>query len=378
MWARRPWDILASQGIMDLRLLSVIGVVVALSAGAVAMTSCSVYDASLVSSGGKTPPARPPMTTEGPDGEELLFALRNVFLDQEEAWATVGYDLDGRNTTSENGDQECLDAEQGFELDGEDGIDNVFGGAFFPSVQKVLPTIQDDARAAQDAGRGTLLLHVRGWNHEPNDPLITVDIVQAAAGTSEDPSLVEFDGFELVYIADGEPAPPPAWDGNDHWWAREDSYLNGETETPFIQDDDAYVANGTAVVQLPTNRPILFFVGDKGVIVRLSDAVATAELVDSGESLSNIVVAGRWAVDDLHAIAPNIGLCIPSLVALLNQEASLRADVRADGEPSNSPCDAVSMGVSFELGVKGTFVDLGPSRPIPNPCETTDPPDGGV
>jgi len=365
----------------------------ALCAALVLGLGCNVFDPSLIDDDGAdlgepedgSPPAedmrsteglrkvpnRPDPATEGDSVEPVLFALRDVLLNQDgERWREIGLDLDDIDTQLPVVESECVPPDDTAEvpLDGEEGIDNVFGAELFPVVSLAIPDLQERARQNQLTGLGTILLRASDWNGTENDPRVSIELAQAAGGTSADPATVEFVDQTLVNVSDGSEPPAPNWDGNDNFWPRDDAYFDG---MPLIRDDNAYVADGVVVMRLPDRIDILFFVGDDaGINVQLTDAYAFATLDGDQMNLTTATVAGRWRTIDLINSGDNIGVCQGSAQRTIveNQLAKI-ADVRATpgtGGPGVS-CDAVSIGVSF-TGMRANFVDLGPSRPLPNPC----------
>ncbi len=363
----------------------------------VCVCACSVFDTSLVEvdagsadaaedvgltdapapdvvdiSGLRKPPPRP-TTPDGPDAEPLLAALRDVELNQGgDRWRDIGQDLDDLNSVAPAPMVECVPPNEDAEppLDGNGGIDNVFGDKLFPIVRLALPDLERDTRTAQLAGIGTILIRLSKWNGESNDPRVDVTLTQAAGGTSADPSAASFEGFELQ--VGGAPAPAPAWDGNDTFWARDDTYFMGMEEQPLVRDDNAYVSDRTVVFRLPDRIDILFFAGEEaGVRVRLTDGTAFGTLNEDATALISATVAGRWSIVDLLDTGDNIGICVGSAERDI-VEAQLRsiADVRS--RPGTGgigvACDAISLGVRF-TGVRAEYGGLGPSRPLPNPCE---------
>ncbi|MFW6051313.1 MAG: hypothetical protein ACODAU_09075 [Myxococcota bacterium] len=365
---------------------------------------------------GRRWPARPVSVPEGDGGtgEVVLYALKNVTLDMSSSRANrTGYDLDGFCTESEEGPGECVAPSSGeYIVDGVEGIDNAFARDFYGFVDIALQTaanenesiaeiycpgdedcipFQDVARQFQDEGKGTLLVLVEDWNGESSDDRMRVTIAQAAAGTPcEHRDDVEFVDGELVLISTGDPAPAPQWDGNDCWWLRSDTFVNENPEQePRIRDTTAYVNEGETVIRLPDGRDILFFAGPAGARVNLTGAVATGTFVDGGESLEDVIVAGRWSTSELTDTGQHVGVC-PGTVQqdVLTMELNKVADVlstRPDEILPDTECDALSMGVVFEEGVRGTLVtdesglpELGPSPPLPIPCEDQGTTDGGM
>lgn len=320
-------------------------------------------------------PERPPASTEGPDVEALTVALRDVVLNQGgEQWRTIGLDLDGLHTTREEPSVECVPpAEDAMPpLDGDFGIDNVFGASLYPLVQLAIPNLESDSREAQLNGLGTLVIRVFGWNGTPNDPRVDVLLTQAAGGTSA-ADVTGFTFDEFILTEDGSaPAPPPTWeDGQeDVYFGRDDTYLMGNESQPLVRDDNGYVRDGTIVMRLPDRIDILFFAGDaQGVRVRLTDGTAMATL-DEELGFSIATVIGRWGINDLLETGNNIGICVGTEQrALVDRQLQRIADVRSRPGTGGEGviCDALSLGVTF-VGKKARWAGLGPSRPLPDPC----------
>lgn len=385
-------------------------------------SSCSIYDASLIREGdasidrdaglegyvGRRPPTRPDVA-DGEDGPVRVFALGDVVLAQSPArWSTIGYDLDGFYTRQATDPVECvpkpdLDAKLDFserppnvQLDGEDGIDNVFGAALYDAVKLGLtatglfeagedPDIEREARTSHRAGRGTLLVRITGWNGTPNDPRVQVEVAQSVFATACEggtpPSITYDSQTQQPRLQGGDPLPPPAWEGFDCYWMRPDSFPL-TLERSFLNDDDAYVSEGTLVFHLP-EREILFFADPVAVPVVLSDNVFTMDLGEDGAG--NLIAAGRWTINDLNRVGPHIGICPGSTQALLESTLHRLADLR---QPAPAPggerrydiaCNALSIGVLFETAVPATWVGKSgvPGPMLPNFCgEQTEPTEG--
>jgi hypothetical protein len=363
--------------------------------------ACDVYDPSLLQQGdGGTdagdaggagevceltrPPARSPADAEGEDAGEVLYALRDVVIDQQSGrWETIGFDLDGICSEPPDPKVSCKPPASGAsgEVDGVGGIDNSVGHNVFPLVQLAIPDLQDVARENQAAGIGAVLLRIRGWNGEDNDPRVDVTVTQSALGTaSEDGSRPELviDGTDAT-LPDGGQPPPPAWMGDDYWWARSETFVGGNAERPRVRDDTAYVAKGRLVVALPERVDIIFAAQQQGVLVRLTDARLTADFSDDRRRLERVIVAGRWSVNDLLDTAEAVGVCQGSeIYDLVFGQLMRSADVRSrpgTGGP-NVECNAVSVGVEFS-GYRGHFGGIMDAPELPNACELKMD-DGGV
>ncbi|HJL15535.1 MAG TPA: hypothetical protein RMH99_07770 [Sandaracinaceae bacterium LLY-WYZ-13_1] len=350
------------------------------------LAGCQVYDPALVEQDGgasgcdrSLPPPRPDAPDDGEDVGERVYVVRDVVFDQSgDRWRTIGYDLDERCTEPPGYDAECRPphAPSRPEVDGEGGLDNAFGHHLFPLVEVTNPGLQDVARGYQERGVGAIMLIMRGWNGADDDARVEITLgisVYATPGGADDTEPPEVmstpDGPQTPA---GEPLPEPVWDGHDWFWLRADNFLDGDVDTPFIYDDNAYVSGGTIVLSLPNRTDFIFPGPEIGLLVRLTGAVATARLTDDGTRLEDIVVAGRWPTLDLLDTAEAVGVCPGgSEHEIFTRQLDRVSDIRAregTGGPDVS-CDAVSIGLAFEQGVEARFAGLAPGADVPNACE---------
>ena len=360
------------------------------SAGWLALTllaACNVYDPSLIAedaSVGVDRPAavdlgrddlhRPPPRPGGADSGdmELIFALKDVRLDQGAAWSSIGFDLDGRLSTPEDPDVECLpvDDAAGPETDGDRGIDNAFGHILYPLIDAVLPTLETEFRASQTQGRGTLLTRITGWNGLDDDPRINVVIAQSLLGTTAAAAAV--DPATGLLRAGGLP-PAPLWDGNDTFFARNDAFVAENETRPRIEDSNAYIANRQLVLTLPAGTEILFLATSRSVKVSFTTATVTGTLSSDARRLERVTVAGRWATAALLDAAGPVGICTGSgqwniLANALDQRADVRAVPGSGGDGAD--CDAISLGVTFE-GYRAVWGGLAVAPAPPDCCAGT-------
>jgi len=351
------------------------------------LPSCVLYDPELVGmdagrDAGMCTTRRPdprPTNTDGDDVAEVAFGLRQVNLNQGSEWESIGYDLDGLCTGSPDYVSECI-VRGPRERDGMEGIDNVFGRGLYPLIDVAVPGLEEMAVAAQEEGRGMPVLRVRQWNGTPNDPQVEISIAQAVFGTSlpgsagmpPEINIISTTEWELP---DGMPVPLPVWDGDDFLWLRTDAFLGGNPDDPFIIDRTAYIVDNTFVARLPDRIDIIFPTDDIGVLVRLTNAVATGRLTADGLALDPLVVAGRWRVSDLLSTAQNIGLCRGSdLFRALELQLANIADVLSMQPDPGAPqvdCDAVSIGVTF-VGTRAVIAGVTPGLPLSDLCAVGD------
>jgi len=372
---------------LDFLGLGCVGLTGALASG------CVVYDPKLVErdagamdtgldasglGGSRQPPARPTEPDDGVDVGEVSFGLRQVVLDQAEddLWRGIGYDLDNRYTVSPTLDTECTPpAGVNAPQDGNEGIDNVFGASLYPLVELTVPGLEATARAAQEEGYGLPVIRISGWNGTPNDArvraVITTSVFTTSAqGAGPDmPPIVDIRSPRDILVG-GDPAPAPAWDGNDWSWVRSDSYVGAELDQPLIVDNNAYVSGGVVVTRLPAGIDILFPAMDVGILVRLTDAIATG-VFDADGNLGSITVAGRWSIADPPNPAENVGICRGTVeYNILRGQLDRVADVmRQPSEPGDPvlDCEALSLGVTF-VGTRMRIAGLADGAEVLNQC----------
>lgn len=346
------------------------------------LVSCNAFDASLVSDGGtpigRTPPLRPAPETEADDMFEVLdFALKDVALNQGgERWRGIGFNLDGLDSQGDMPQVECVPPRPtaSIEIDGDDGIDNSFGHNLFPLVNLVIPGIDMTALMSEEEGLGAVLLRIRGWNGQDDDPRVDVTLAQSVLAVQGDgtdtPPEIEIRDFIPYEPGASERTPLPAWDGDDWFYARADSFVMDDEERPKIRDDNAYVSGRNLVMRLPDRVEIIFPGPEQGVSVRLTDAVAVGRISDDLENIGPVVIGGRWALNDLLETAQSVGVCAEdSEFTLLQNQLDTIADIRTTPGTGGEgvPCDAVSIGITF-MGFRGHWAGLTPGQALPNVC----------
>ncbi len=246
-----------------------------------------------------------------------------------------------------------------------------------------IPDIGMTANESMTRGVGTLLVTIRRWNHQDNDPQIDVVVTQSVFGTPGTPDGgvpdVAIDG-SVGTLPDGGMLPYPAWDGNDWFWARTDNFLGGDMSRPLVEDDNAYVANRQMVVTLPDGvQQILSSDAMAGLLVKMTDAHSVGTISADESRLTNAIVAGRWSLIDLLATSNSLGVCSGSIqFAILSAQLNRFADVRrtpGTGGPGVK-CDAVSIGVEY-TGYRGRVAGVALGRPLSDQCSDGGVPDGG-
>ncbi|MCA9644336.1 MAG: hypothetical protein KC492_26760 [Myxococcales bacterium] len=302
-------------------------------------------------------PIKPPLRPSGADssGPERSYILRDIQIDQSlDRWATLGFDLDDRCSLPPDPDVECLPpAGTTPETDGERGIDNAFGHRMASTLVGLDSNLEPRIRKDQERGRGGILVNIRGYNGEPNDPSVDVFIAQTIYAIPHGQSM-EAD---------------PSWDGRDRFYC-EDSAFDGSADKPLVKNDNAYVSDGWLVVRLPDRADITFNIDDGAVNFRFINASIVGRISPDGQFLEDVVLSGRWALSDIALAADQLGICEGSVERkFLDNSLSSIADVRATpgtGGPT-ALCDAVSASLGFR-GYRGVFEGLAVTEDVPMAC----------
>lgn len=327
------------------------------------------------------PPPRPDMS-DPEEGETFVAAVRSVLWpdfasDDVQELApkdeVPGFDLDGRCSCTADVPLSCVTAPGAIlpnHCDDEEGRDNNLSIALAPLV--VLAPGNDPSALFSDSaevGSWSVIIEVKGYSGEPDDPRVEVSTFSAV-------------GFGGV--------GGPAWDGQDVWDVRADSYAFDGRLTrpePLSYDPDAYVSGGVIVARLPI-LDINLRVELAGGLIRVSNAVVTAKLEQraTGVALVDGNVGGwiterdalRFLASYRYSLTPGgdvVGICNDGSANynIFRSAACRGADGRIDEGSPDQACNAISMGVGFSADPAqlGKIVDV----PFPSPVcdEASDP-----
>ncbi len=313
----------------------------------------------------------PPPRPDGgvPTAQLTTFALRSLDIGDVGpdggattlGWQTLGYNLDGKVTTSTSTDvcAPVSGASTDGQVDGFGGIDNAFVKSILPLVKGISSSAFSSAQVSQQLGSGawTLLIEIDGLGNDP---------AQTAVGLTAQ----VFEGAAL--------SSAPAFDATTQWPVLSSSLVDGATfaSGAKVTFGAAYVSNGTFVSASTTaplplrlvsqgntftmmlHHPIITFahaspdVGAGGIVAGVLD---TQELITTFQQM-----AGR--VDT--------SLCSgPTIQSLLTQLAEA-SDMFADGTNSaTGTCSGISIAFGFEARVVAnpSSVTQAPAPP-PDPC----------
>lgn len=275
------------------------------------------------------------------------------------AWKDIGYDLDGVCTgsdTCEGADSppSCAPTVPQIAYDGTYCRDNTFGRleyqvALVPELADRYGLSDDAFNCALCVGHYNFLIRITGYNGEPDDDSVRVDLYPSP-------------GLENVLpwnCADPTWKTRPCFTSDMPWTVQEDvlAERTGGPELPdsILFDDTAFVRQGYLVATLPEDT-LFWFPGYKALVVayplRLQKGIVTGKLSrgnDGAWRVADGVIAGRSRAADIVRGFRLIGFCESDPnYGLMTEFVDKNLDILADGP--NDPevtCDAMSVGVTF-------------------------------
>ncbi|MCC7535392.1 MAG: hypothetical protein IT379_04230 [Deltaproteobacteria bacterium] len=307
----------------------------------------------------RLPPDRPALGADLPSLPVRWYALRRIDLGIGDLWRSLGYDLDGRCTTSEStlDELECAPA-PGFvpSDDAPGGADNAFGQSFVPLISLVDAAYQDELHQEIELGEHGVLVRVAEWNGTPDDPVIDVALVDSVRGFAA--------GADLTDVIE-----PPRWDTTDEWLVSDGAFVASDIDVPVARDVAAYVTDGVVVAR-PRSGTQLRLTGSLTVVLPLDRAIFTARLSETTFELEEGVLAGRVAIDDVIDSLPGLGYCPGTMMHGVYATAMQRAADLAisEGAPPGLPCTAISMAIGFRA-VQARVGQIVPDRPERDLCD---------
>lgn len=377
---------------------------------AVVLHACSVYDESLlegskpvpkelwgsgvgwwsktrkdgcISAGFPTVEDRPKNTPAGDVGD-LYFALSSMALGSldrkgeatDGAWKSLGFDLDGLCTlspTCESSDPSfACDPQSAMPGDGDYCRDNTFGKLEADTIAlqglgKEFGLSNDAFNCALCRGDYNFMFRISGWNGEPNDSNVRLDLYPSPG--IETP--------QTSWKCDLN-APLGSWKSNPCWTETDRFTIQTKstqgtpsaTELPgaVLNDPSAYVRDGYIVGLLPENT-LFWFPGKSAALafpLKLQRGIVVGKLVKDGESyrIEDGTIAGRARGQDLIEAFESLGLCAGHpLFSLANTQLGLSSDVLWTGNNSDeAACDSISVGIGFDARVAAfAGIELPPS-----------------
>jgi len=311
----------------------------------------------LIACGGQTTAPSDGGTSDSPTPSfDTTFAVNRIYLGEVDrttnapsttAWKSYGLNIDGLLTTGTSTDVCTLaaGASKAEQIDGNNGIDNVWGSTLLPIFQSAA-SLQTPSASATDAmvqGRTTLLVRVAGMTDDPS---------QTASG------------LKVRVVAGGTYPGTPSFDPTTSW-----PVLSGATATDF----DATITNG--VLATSPGAPLVVTIPIGGAVVSLTIHHPIILFTHTGRTnITNGTIAGvldtNEFIAEFDAIAGyfSTSLC-GSAKDGVDQECRKASEILVDGtNHAGTPCTGLSIGIGFDAVLVGE-----PGAPAaidgpPDPC----------
>jgi hypothetical protein len=310
---------------------------------------------------GVRPPGPPTQDSTDTIQSTRAFAIKKFHFGQNDpltndantdAWRTIGFDIDGVNTTKDLALSEkpgtCLRdplAKQSTLLDGDDGRDNSFGSNIFPVFNQFgNGAVETDLnKGIANGSSPTLILLLSNLNEGPDDTLVSSSFLL---------SLVE------------HPVKPPLWNGTDDLAIDSQSIANHAISNPKLRLTDGYLRNNTYVSgpfnDTSQSYALFFPLGNIGFVgLTFVSLTVVIELDEAHEQAKKATFSGVVRPQDLEELLQrllvNLFGCdgaknFDGLYQQLYQKCDLRSDAPDFLDPTSTmPCDVVSFSFEMEL-----------------------------
>ncbi len=331
------------------------------------LSACSAAsnDVSPVSdtSGPHDVPAAAPLDAPAPTGTGTsVFALRDVRYGDIDAtgastataWQSIGFDIDGYDTTAASTDvcQLAAGSPRATQIDGLDGIDNSFGENILPVLMTLLGNDMSSVfDKSLEQGAASTLLAVDRLGTDANASPLT-------------------GGFYL-----GAPmSAAPKWDGTDRFPV--DAVSFDDSNRTALTFSQGYVSNGLFVTSPTSSVGTIALGALRGAPFTLPITHVQLQMKLSSDSSSasdgvlSAIVPTDAFITYIASIAGNIwpSLCGAGSLAQITTQLEQASDILVDGtQDPKAACDGISVG----LGFSATRVNLGAKTdvaPASTPC----------
>ena len=310
---------------------------------------------SLSPDAGPSPPvvlAHPPADPGGPAPDPAsaadvsVFAVRTLYFGDvvpatgvvsSVAWKTLGFDIDGKDTTQSSTDvcQLAAGASPRTQEDGNGGIDNSFGTGMLPILVTTFGRdFSSQANASLSTGLVTNLLVVRGLGASTTaSPLSASLLVAAPLGAT------------------------PTWSVADVWPVDSSSLLHSDPGVPLLAFPRSYAVGGVLVAEPPSGSGgiALGVVGSIPLVFPIRHVQVATTLSPDGMTATSGTISGIVPTERLVELGRKVAgristsLCDGVAFESIFQQLQQAQDILLDGtqDPSR-PCDGISIGLGFE------------------------------
>jgi cysteine-rich repeat protein len=227
--------------------------------------------------------------------------------------------------------------------------------AAVPEIGKRFGIAEQEFNCDLWRGSYTIMLRVSGYNGQPDDASVRVDLYISPGLIVDRPWECPVENFATTY---------PLWRAALPWGVDPDTLTGpitqeGALPPSKVGDAQAYVRNGYLVARFPDDSLVRFAASGarfRGFAMKVQKSVWSGKLSlgqDNVWKIKDGMFGGRVRSSDLIQSFRQIGLCPGSgldpfykdLVQYIQQEA----DVTADGtDDPQRDCDAISLGIAFE------------------------------
>jgi hypothetical protein len=313
------------------------------------------------------------------------YALHQLFLGDTDrmgnmsttAWASFGYDLDGKITNANSTDVCTLMAgsSKQVQVDGNGGIDNSFGANIIPILLTLDASASSTLNTAIQSGSFTIMTDVTGFDD-------TAGNTTSATGLS---------GVLLAGAKYSEDGGVPAWNTSTVWPVLPD-LVTGCTATGGCPAGTNPVTNAAVKFTSPfqtkgtfvsgTPNPITLSLSIDGQTLDLDiDSAVISFQPDMPGSVTNGTIAGvletSTLISGLMSVAGHIStsLCSGSAFASIASQIEQTSDIVVNSSntvsnTSGTACNAISIGLGFNsLEIAAPTVIAPGAPPAPNVCD---------
>lgn len=323
------------------------------------------------------PPVRLPARPSGPTmasgkGKSIWVAVRrfrlgSVDLDHvgpnENAWMSIGYDLDGRCTTAADSKTSAgtckrpMTSAEDSLADGYGCRDNNFGHYIGNMIRGTAVSTETLLNDRVDAGARTWVLHIED------------------ADTGDD----AYAPAVLYGVRDERPFGTTLhWDGTDVRVATDDAVEGGDLGKPLVRFPGGYIAGDRWISGDPSEFTVILPITNLYLApIHVVHGAMTLRLEPDRTTGHDGVLAGALSKDAftamMKAIAGYAGFCPGSaLYENVLASATNAVDVSTgapDLQDTSQPCDGLSLGMGIDTQAVLPVTTVAPPKPPPaDPC----------
>ncbi len=342
----------------------------------------------------KDAPVRPPprpagaLTPSG-KGRTLWLLVRRQYLDTQSlgsvpapdggatptsktAWREFGYDIDGVCTgAAESADstgtcKRSTSSKEDVLVDGDSCRDNNFGSQLVPVISAFNTVFEDETNFAILDGNNTWIIRIDDLDDGEDDPYAPGALYKSA---------------DCCHLG----LARPKMDGSDVYDVEADSVIGGDLKSPRANFTKGYLSKNVWVSGEGATFDVVTPFDTTTTVMPLVGGVVTVRLSSDHKTAGLGTLAGAIPLSQIEQlvrpIAAATGFCAdsPLYKALLAQIATF-PDVVA-GAPGlldrSKPCDAMSIGLAFELVPVQPVPAVVPASRFPSKCDDAGVDSGG-